>query len=81
MAVELPKNDVFLHRFKSLNVNWALCLCSLNCNMVTYHSNGYSMAAAPLQNYSNNRPQNVRKSGKHEDAEEGKLFVGGLRFV
>ena len=50
-------------------------------NMVTYHSNGYSMAAAPLQNYSNNRPQNVRKSGKHEDAEEGKLFVGGLRFV
>ena len=50
-------------------------------NMVTYHSNGYGMAAAPLQNYSNNRPQNVRKSGKHEDAEEGKLFVGGLRFV
>ena len=49
-------------------------------NMVTYHSNGYGMAA-PLQNYSNNRPQNVRKSGKHEDAEEGKLFVGGLRFV
>ena len=49
-------------------------------NMVTYHSNGYGMAA-PLQNYSNNRPQNVRKSGKHEDAEEGKLFVGGLRYV
>ena len=47
-------------------------------NMIQYH-NGYNgPAMAPFQNYQN-RPQNVRKSGKHEDEEAGKLFVGGLR--
>ena len=49
-------------------------------NMIQYH-NGYNgPTMAPFQNYQN-RPQNVRKSGKHEDEEAGKLFVGGLRYI
>ena len=39
--------------------------------------NGY--AIQPMPNYSQQRPNNVRKVGKHEDEEAGKLFVGGLR--
>ena len=38
--------------------------------------NGYTLQ--PVPNF-NQRPNNVRKVGKHEDEEAGKLFVGGLR--
>ena len=47
-----------------------------------YHQlpNGYTI----MPNFNNHqptqqRPNNVRKVGKHEDEEAGKLFVGGLR--
>ena len=46
-------------------------------DIVPYQNNGYGMA--PIQSYPN-KPQNTRKSGKHEDEEAGKLFVGGLRW-
>ena len=38
--------------------------------------NGYTLQAVP---HFNQRPNHVRKVGKHEDEEAGKLFVGGLR--
>ena len=40
--------------------------------------NGYAIQSVP--NF-NQRPNNVRKVGKHEDEEAGKLFVGGLPQV
>jgi hypothetical protein len=39
--------------------------------------NGYAIQSVP--NFNQQRPNNVRKVGKHEDEEAGKLFVGGLR--
>jgi len=40
--------------------------------------NGYTIQSVP--NFNQQRPNNVRKVGKHEDEEAGKLFVGGLSW-
>ena len=42
--------------------------------------NGYTTIQSVPNNFNQQRPNNVRKVGKHEDEEAGKLFVGGLRY-
>ena len=66
------------HRFEILDCG---IMAYTNGGIIPYpphQGNGYALQPMPTFNQ---RPNNVRKVGKHEDEEAGKLFVGGLRYV
>ena len=76
----ISKSNNLIPKSKSKNSRYLVEKMAYNNGgtIMPYPQQGNGYTPQPVPNF-NQRPNNVRKVGKHEDEEAGKLFVGGLR--